>query len=196
MPNFSCKVLKNSKFDKMTIEVRELVQKDIDYLLGYWYGSSPEYFNSLGADKSKLPAKEDFKKMLEKQLVLPYSDKEAYALTWVVDGQAVGHTNVNRILFGSEATMHLHLWKTNFRKKGLGTLLVKKSIPYYFENLGLKNLWCEPYGKNEAPHKTLEKSGFDFVKKYQTIPGSLNFEQEVKQWVLSREKYLRLYAST
>ena len=61
----------------MKIEVRELMSDDIDHLLDYWYGSSPEYFHSLGADISKLPQREGFKKMLEKQLLMSYSDKEA-----------------------------------------------------------------------------------------------------------------------
>jgi len=195
MLHFSRMVLKNSKYGKMKLEVRELIVDDLEALLDYWYQSSRKYFESLGADIDKLPPKGEFKIMLEKQLDRPYAHKESYALAWLADGEAIGHSNVNRIRFGSEATMHLHLWKTSLRKKGLGTSLVKKSIPYYFENLNLRYLWCEPYAKNLAPHKTLEKSGFDFVKNYRTVPGSLNFEQEVKQWVISREKYLSLFLS-
>ena len=85
--------------------------------------------------------------------------------------------------------MHLHLWNTLNRKRGYGTSFVKSTLPYYFDNLKLKKLWCEPYSSNQAPSKTLQKVGFDFVRKYKTVPDSLNFEQELNQWVLEKEKF-------
>jgi RimJ/RimL family protein N-acetyltransferase len=85
--------------------------------------------------------------------------------------------------------MHLHLWKSKNRKKGIGTELVRKSIPFYFENFKIEKLICEPYALNPAPNKTLEKIGFEFIKKYRTIPGSLNFEQDVNRWELTKEKF-------
>jgi hypothetical protein len=45
-------------------------------------------------------------------------------------------------------------------------------------------LYCEPYALNPAPNKTLEKLGFKFLKTYTTIPGWINFEQEVNLWEL------------
>jgi RimJ/RimL family protein N-acetyltransferase len=48
---------------------------------------------------------------------------------------------------------------------------VKKSVPYFFEKLKLKVLYCEPYANNPAPNKTLFKIGSNFEKKYRTIPG-------------------------
>lgn len=56
----------------------------------------------------------------------------------------------------------------------------------------LKNIYCEPYAQNPAPNKTLAKAGFLFVKKYTTIPGYLNFEQEVNQWLMTQEKFTSL----
>ncbi|NQY07065.1 MAG: GNAT family N-acetyltransferase, partial [Flavobacteriaceae bacterium] len=117
-----------------------------------------------------------------------YEKKESYALIWLVDNIPVGHSNVNKIVYGQEAYMHLHLWNQTTRKKGMGTELVKRSIPFYFKNLKLKELFCEPYAKNKAPNKTLEKVGFTFIKEHETIPGSLNSLQTVKRWRFSEEK--------
>ena len=78
------------------------------------------------------------------------------------------------------------------RRKGIGLELLKMSIPYYFKQLNLKELICEPFADNPAPNKTLGKIGFEFIKKYRTVPGSLNFEQEVNQWRLTKEDYLKL----
>jgi len=103
-------------------------------------------------------------------------------MIWLFNGKAIGHCNVNNIIFGQSAFMHLHMWNAPNRKKGMGSQLVQLSIPYFFKHLELKELFCEPYALNPAPNKTLAKLGFQFIKKHVTIPGSLNFEQEVNRW--------------
>jgi RimJ/RimL family protein N-acetyltransferase len=177
------------------ISVREIQITDIERLADYWFQSDSEYLRSLGADKDKLPARYEFVKTLTEQISLPFKHKNSYALIWQLDGKPIGHSNVNNIQFAMEATMHLHLWKSDIRKRGLGTELVKKSLSYYFRNLNLKKLICEPYALNPAPNKTLEKTGFDFVRKYRTIPGSINFEQEVNRWELTKDKYEKIMNS-
>jgi len=77
----------------------------------------------------------------------------------------------------------------NNRKQGLGEQLVKKSLPFYFNNLNLKTLICQPLATNQAPNKTLEKVGFKFVKKHTTIPGLLNYLQEVNMWQLTLQNF-------
>jgi [ribosomal protein S5]-alanine N-acetyltransferase len=69
----------------------------------------------------------------------------------------------------------------------MGLELVKLSIPYYFNKFNLKKLYCEPYALNTAPNKTLKKSGFSFVKEYETIPGWISFHQPVRRWCMNAE---------
>jgi len=176
------------------LDVREITIEDIQPLADYWTKSDPGFLVSMGVDLSKLPARSDLVEMLEQQVTQDYSEKKSYAVIWLVDGKPAGHSNINKILFGEEAYMHLHLWNSSNRKIGFGSEFVKKSLPYFFGNCKLKLLYCEPYALNPAPNKTLEKVGFDFVKQYRTIPGSLNFEQEVMQWVMSAEKFAQLYS--
>ncbi|HSP40486.1 MAG TPA: GNAT family protein, partial [Gillisia sp.] len=128
-----------------------------------------------------------------KQIKTPVEKKVAYALIWEVDNIPVGHSNINRIIYGTEAYMHLHLWKSDWRKKGLGTQLVIKSLPFYFKMFKLKNLICEPRAINPGPNKTLEKVGFELERTYVTIPGSINFEQEVNSWKMSGSRFKDLY---
>ena len=172
-----------------TLSVRELTADDVPSLASYWVDSDPAFMQSMGVDLSKIPSRNDLVDMLSQQLTQSYKDKKAYAIIGLLNGEAVGHCNVNKIVFGNEAAMHLHLWKSDTRQKGIGTALVKQSLPYFFKNLQLKKLWCEPYALNPAPNKTLEKIGFEFVKEYVTVPGSLSFEQPTKQWLLTREKF-------
>ena len=89
--------------------------------------------------------------------------------------------------------MHLHLWDQTLRKSGRGTELLKMSIPYYFRNFELEQLICEPYALNPAPNRVVEKVGFTLEKEYVTVPGSINFEQPVKRWIMTRDAFHALY---
>lgn len=170
----------------MDVSVRELEFKDIPLVSNYWNSASDTQLTHMGVDISKMPAIEDFEKMLAAQLALPYSAKRAYALIWEADGKAIGHCNLNPVTYGDHAYMHLHIWDGSIRQKGIGSALVKMSLPYFFSNMDIKMLYCQPYAKNEAPNRTLAKSGFIFVKEFITIPGSINFEQMVKLWEMQR----------
>jgi len=175
--------------EKLYISVREIELNDIDLIADYWLKSDSDFLTSMGVDLDKLPTRTGLSKMLTEQISLPIKDKKSYALIWELDEKQIGHSNVNGIEYRKQAIMHLHLWKSDNRKKGIGTELVRKSLPFYFERLKIEKLICEPYALNPAPNKTLEKVGFEFVKKYITIPGSLNFEQEVNRWELTKENY-------
>lgn len=181
-----------------SLSVREIQIEDIELIANYWLASEPDYLVGMGVDLKKLPTREEWSNMLRQRINLPVEEKMSYALIWLVAGNPVGHTNVNSIKFGNSAHMHLHLWQSEIRQKGIGTELVKKSLPYFFENLKLNVLYCEPYALNPAPNKTLERVGFEFEKRYTTTPGSLNFEQEVNRWKLTKENFekITLYRKT
>lgn len=180
------------KASNKLITVREMQISDIDLLAGYWYGSSSEHLKSMGADKNLLPAYPDFCKMLSAQIQYPYQKKQAYPLIWMFKGKAIGHCNVNQIVYERKAYMHLHLWESGSRKKGIGTALVKQSLPYFFENLKLEELFCEPFALNHAPNNLLKSTGFTYLKEHITKPGNINYIQPVKLWVLKKDQYLAL----
>lgn len=178
--------------NKFKLSVKELGINEIPTLVKYWTENDDESLVKMGVDLAKLPSLEGLTQFLTQQVNTPIEKRFSYGLIWQIDGRSVGHSNVNKIIFGKEAFMHLHLWQSPNRQKGIGTQLVMLSLPYFFEKLQLEVLYCEPYALNPAPNKTLEKVGFEFVKRHTTIPGSINFEQEVNRWQLTREKYLRI----
>lgn len=167
------------------LTVREIEAADIKPLSDYWFQATPEFLHKMGADINKLPTRPEWEAMLTRQLSQTYPEKQAYCIILEADEKPVGHCNVNKITFGQEAYMHLHIWREEKRQKGFGTKLVKMALPYFFQNLQLKNLYCEPYALNPAPNKTLQKLGFELVKEYVTTPGFINFEQPVKLWQLT-----------
>jgi len=177
----------------MKPSVREMQLNDIQKIADYWLLSSKEHMVAMGVDLAKLPGREGLTQMLTTQIGLPIEERQSFALIWEVDGEAIGHNNVNGISFGESATMHLHIWQPEWRRRGLGAQLLRKSIPQFFENLQLKALICEPYAKNPAPNRTLEKLGFELEKTYVTTPGSLNFEQEVNRWKLDKDTFGSLF---
>lgn len=177
------------------LSIRELELKFVGALCDYWSNSSPEFLTGMGVDLTKLPSRDEWEKILKEQISQSYQEKKSYCIIWLVDEKPIGHSNINRIIFGEEAYMHLHIWDPSFRTKGLGTRFVKMTLPAYFEKFELKKLCCEPFSKNPAPHKTLEKLGFRFIKEYTTVPGWINFEQPVKHWELTKEKFNILHGS-
>ena len=171
------------------LSVREIEDQDIAPICDYWFKSDPAFLTGMGVDLDKMHSREEFEAMLQTQIVTPYEQKKSFATIWCIDGKAIGHCNIGNIKFGDNAFMHLHMWNDTTRKRGLGAELVKLSLPFFFNIFQLKILYCEPNALNAAPNKTLEKIGFEFVKEYLTTPGMINFEQMVKSWKLSREKF-------
>ena len=174
------------------LSVRELEERDIVPLSRYWFTAEPSFLIGMGVDLAKMPKEEDWMNMLAEQIRAPIEKKQSYCIIWEMDNVPVGHSNINKIIVGQEAAMHLHLWKSGVRKQGMGTQLVKMTIPYFFKNYELQTLYCEPYALNPAPHKTLERVGFEFVKEYVTVPGWINFEQPVRRWEMSKTLFDKL----
>ena len=175
----------------MNLTVREMQIGDIEKKVNYFVDADIDFLRGMGAEKSKLPKREEWINILKHELSRPYTEKEFYYIIWLLDGEAIGHSNVNNIQYGKDATMHLHLWNSTKRQSGLGLQFLKLTIPLYFEHLALKKIICEPYAKNIAPNKTLRKLGFEFIRAYDTTPGWINFHQTVNRYELTKENWKR-----
>ena len=146
----------------------------------------------MGADPHKLPTLEAWRQLLREDLKRSSQTQQFYYLLWELDDTPVGHSNVNKIIFGREAYMHLHLWQPIQRRSGHGTFFIQACIAQYFERFKLQNLFCEPYAMNPGPNRTLPKVGFEWVKTYDTTPGWINFHQTVNRWVLTQERWQQI----
>lgn len=175
------------------VSVRELIFSDHEKIVDYFLNGDKDFLVGMGVDIPKLPSREKWLDILKTNFEAPLEKKQFYYIIWLFNGEAIGHSNINKIMFGEEGYMHLHMWRSDVRKTGLGYELVKLSIPYYFDRFKLKNLYCEPYAYNEAPNKTLKKLGFEFITSYDTVPGWISFHQKVNRWCLTRERYHDLH---
>ena len=64
------------------LSVREATEANIKLISAYWFTSSPEHLKNIGVDTAKLPKRDAFEEMLKAQLLPPYNQKKAYAITW------------------------------------------------------------------------------------------------------------------
>jgi RimJ/RimL family protein N-acetyltransferase len=104
---------------------------------------------------------------------------------WLQNGQVVGFSSTDRIDFGNEAFMHLHVLEAKLRSSGLGTQFVRLSARAYFKALELQRLFCEPNAFNVAPNRTLQRAGFRYLFTHEAQPSSINFPQITTRWVLN-----------
>lgn len=164
---------------------------EIGLMVAYFRDADHDFLNSMGVDPSRLPKYDEWVGLVSEDMTLPINKRQFYYVVWELEGQPVGHSNINKVLYGQEAFMHLHLWDSSTRRSGNGAFFVNQSISLYFDVFKLKELYCEPYALNLGPNKTLPKAGFQLIKSYETTPGWLNFHQPVNRWLLTREKWLQ-----
>jgi RimJ/RimL family protein N-acetyltransferase len=155
-------------------------------IVDYFHESTPEFLNSLGVDKAKLPDRARWLAHYQQEFSLPVEQRKSLLVTWLLDDEAIGFSTADKIKIGEEAYMHLHIVRPGKRRAGIGTELVRQTVKIYFDTLKIEKLFCEPYALNDAPNRTLERAGFSFVKTHECVPGPLNFYQPVKRWVLER----------
>ena len=171
------------------LSVRPWGIEDFENIIDYFLKADKDFLLNMGVDFSKLPSKDDWLKIMSTDFYRDPESKQFYYVVWLLDGKSIGHSNINKITFGREAHMHLHVWHDALRKKGMGVELLKKTLPLYFEKFKLKNIYCEPSATNTAPNKALEKLGFDFINRYDTVPGWINLHQTVNRWCLTEKKF-------
>lgn len=173
----------------MKISVRAIRKNELHFIVDYFSNADTKYLLAMGADKRKMLGKKEWMLKLTTDFEKPVNEKEFYYLLWLLDNEPIGHSNINKIEFGQSAYMHLHMWSDAKRQKGLGLAFVKQCIPLYFKIFQLNKLLCEPYAENIAPSKILLKTGFEFIRTYETIPGWISFKQFVNSYELTKDSF-------
>ena len=165
---------------------REMTLEEADIIIDYFHGASHDFLRSLGVAPAKLPFRDDWEAFYRAEYQRPIQKRRAILVLWELDGEPIGFSTADKIIFGQEAYMHLHILHPERRRSGYGARFVGETVKIYFDILNIQKLYCEPYALNEAPNKTLQKAGFKFIKTHEAIPGPLNFRQPVNRWLLER----------
>jgi RimJ/RimL family protein N-acetyltransferase len=166
------------------IHIRPFADRsDYECMIDYFLGADAAFLKGMGVDPKKLPQRETWLEAAMVDHLRINAERERFYLAWVYRGVPVGHSSINKIKIGNEAYIHLHLWVDALRKSGLGTAFFRASVAEFVRIFGLRRLYCEPYAENPGPNRVLMKFGFRFIKRYRTVPGLINFEQDVNQYV-------------
>lgn len=168
------------------LSVREMRLPEMDLRIDYFHDAADSYLHLLGVDRDRLPSREEWRQFYEEDQARPMHERRAYSLIWEVDGTVVGFSSTDRIDFGHQAFMHLHIVDPARRSEGLGAKFVRASAEMYFRNLELEQLFCEPNAFNVAPNRTLQRAGFTYLFTHEVQPGPINFWQATTRWVLER----------
>lgn len=178
----------------MTYSLREMSLDETLLMIRYFREGSPEFLRGMGADPSKLPLEADWFDALQRDFSNSLDQREFFYLVWLAHDEPIGHCNLNKIVFGMEAFLHLHIWVAKHRRQGCASRLLPKSITTFFDRFELKHLYCEPYAKNAGPNTVLPKLGFHFERSYVTTPSAITFSQTVNRWRIDRETAERQFA--
>jgi RimJ/RimL family protein N-acetyltransferase len=149
----------------------------------YFHDAPDAHLLRLGVDRSLLPSPAEWYAFYERDQARPISERENYSLVWLLDDVIVGFSSTDRIEFGLQAFMHLHILDAPRRQSGLGSNFVRLSARHYVEALQLGRLFCQPNAFNVAPNRALQSAGFTYVKTLETTPSAINFPQAVTRWV-------------
>jgi RimJ/RimL family protein N-acetyltransferase len=170
----------------MKLTVRQMTINEVGIRIDYLHSASNEFLNKLGVDPAKLPSKDDWLRQHEMDEARPLEKRLNCQLLWLVDDQPIGFSSADRIEFGEQANMHLHILDARNRKAGFGAECVRLSAALYFDLLKLKRLYCQPNAFNIAPNRTLQRAGFRYVETVMVTPSPINVHQPVTRWVLER----------
>jgi [ribosomal protein S5]-alanine N-acetyltransferase len=159
-------------------------QNEFERMVDYFLTADDALLFAMRIDRAKLPDRQAWLERILADQKNPDEKKARFYLAWLYSDRHVGHCSINDIKIGEDAIIHLHLYEPGLRKSGIGTEFFKRSLVFYFERFNFKKIICEPFCDNPAPNKLLIKQGFEFVKRYKTIPTPISFEQEVNRYEL------------
>src|SRR5262245_46741470 len=132
----------------MQLMVRPWVQNDIPEIVRYWMTISDADAERMGCDLSRFPSSEEYQRILGEQVQAPPETATAFYSMWVVSGQTIGFASLKNICFGIRGEMHLHIWNTDQRGKGIGGRLFCMSAIDFFERFKVSEIICEPGASN------------------------------------------------
>ncbi len=79
------------------LHVRPMTWEEVPLMIDYFHTASPEFLIEMGVDIAKLPTQEAWLKLLEADFDKPVEKKAFFYVIWLLDGKAVGHSNINKL---------------------------------------------------------------------------------------------------
>ena len=119
----------------MTLTVREMTAAETDLIVEYFLSSTPEHLEMLGVDPTRFPPAASWRERLRRECALPIEHRSLVLVIWLSDDQPIGFSTSDKIVYGEQANMHLHVVDPGRRHQGVGAECVRRSVDLYFEQL-------------------------------------------------------------
>ena len=171
----------------MELQVRPWNREDIADIVRYWKSLSDADAERMGCDLSRFPSTEEYSRLLQGQLALPLEKADSFYSMWISDGRTIGFSSLKNIQFGVRGEMHLHIWETVQRGKGIGGTLFCLSAVDFYERFKLGTAICEPSAGNPFPNRMLQKIGFPVIGSRFGRSSELSADRDLNTYAISRE---------
>jgi RimJ/RimL family protein N-acetyltransferase len=168
----------------MNARIRELKIGDVDGIIAYFLRLSVAELDQIGIDGASLKLEDDWAQWFEKNIYQPLYKVSAYFLVWDIDDAMVGFTFVDRIVYGSDAYLHMYLIQPQLRKSGYGQKFLQQSIKTLFDQFKFDQLYCEPSAINTQAQRALQACGFKYIKTHNQSSPDFAYKAPLSQWLL------------
>lgn len=166
--------------------VREMHPYEAEIVAQYFRSMASEAMDVLGVDPTPLPEWGCWMERLRAECALPFRHRSVLPALWTLHNEPFGFSTADKIAFGDQANMHMHIVDPSRLGVGLGAECVRQSAWLYFELLRVQRVFCEPPALNIAANRTLQRAGFKYLATYWAAPGALSFRRPVTRWVAER----------
>lgn len=154
-----------TKIGKLTIRPFQL--SDIEAQMKYLYDNDNDFLESLGFDPKSFPGKEKHSELmrnrLQKNMALPESDRQHFAVVAEVDQRPIAMAVLKTDEGNDTAHAHFHIWEKPLRGQGLGEPILKTGVKLLMKHQCRTTAWIEPRDSNLAMNRLMEKCGFKFL---------------------------------
>ena len=93
----------------MTPNVRPMTLPETGLIIEYFHTAAPEHLETMGVDPTRLPAREAWRERFADDFARPIEQRQAFQTIWLEDERAIGFSTTDKIVFGEQANMHLHM---------------------------------------------------------------------------------------
>ena len=117
----------------MKLVVREMALSEVGLIVDYFHHATAEHLEMMGVDPSRLPPHAQWLERYVREYEQPIELRKTYLVAWLLDDRPIGFSTSDKIAFGEQANMHLHIIDVERRGQGLGTQCVKRTADIYFD---------------------------------------------------------------
>lgn len=168
------------------LSIRIMQPHECGIVTEYFQNLSEQDLERLSIQPARLMEKIELEKIFESEHNRAIEDMSFLHILWLLDKKIIGFSAAEKISYGKEANIHLHIVTRQLRNKGLGLKFVKMTVEFLFEHLELEFLYCEPSANNPPPNKTLKRAGFRHLNTYSTVPSPINYQHSVNRWQIQK----------